>query len=140
MKLTNKMRGDIVEKNENLSKPMTVLLLSDRLTNWAHHLSKYLSNQGIQVLGIAENKREVFSILDSGEIDYLIIVGYLKESSTYEVVEELKKEISFKPVQWAILDAVIGSYCSQFNISLRFDRRLPYEEFVEFLNNNLEVQ
>lgn len=117
---------------------MTVLLLTDRLINWALTLSRHLSNLNIRVLGIAENKQQLYAKLGSQSIDYLIIVGYLEDTSTYEVLEELKsKNILYKPVQWAILDALIMSYSYKYNISLQFDRRLPYEKFVDYLWENL---
>jgi hypothetical protein len=118
-----------------LNKTIHVLIISDRLLNQANALAKYLSSTGcIHVVGLAENKQQALSIAKDHSFDYLIIVGYLKMEYTYEVIAELQKQQKeFLPVQWAILDSLIFTFCQRYKIPLKFERTLPITEFVSFL-------
>lgn len=116
-------------------KKIHVLIISDRLLNQANALANYLSSTGsIHVVGLAENKQQALSIAKDHSFDYLIIVGYLKKEYTYEVIAELQKlQRNFLPVQWAILDSLIFTFCQRYNIPLKFERTLPITDFVNFL-------
>ncbi|HVI40989.1 MAG TPA: hypothetical protein VM577_10035 [Anaerovoracaceae bacterium] len=117
------------------SKKIRVLIISDRLLNQASAMAKYLSSTGsIDVVGLAENKQQALSIAHDHSFDYLIIVGYLKMEYTYEVIAELQKQQKeFLPVQWAILDSLIVTFCQRYKIPLKFERTLPITDFVSFL-------
>lgn len=118
------------------NKKIHVLIISDRLLNQANALAKYLSSTGnINVVGLAENKQQALSIAKDHSFDYLIIVGYLKMEYTYEVIAELQKQQKeFLPVQWAILDSLIVTFCQRYKIPLKFERTLPITDFISFLN------
>ncbi len=111
------------------------LIISDRLLNQANALANYLISTGsIHVIGLAENKQQALSIAKDHYFDYLIIVGYLKMEYTYEVIAELQKQQKeFLPVQWAILDSLIFTFCQRYKIPLKFERTLPITDFVSFL-------
>jgi len=113
-----------------------VLIISDRLLNQANALANYLSSTGsIHVIGLAENKQQALSIAKDHSFDYLVIVGYLKMEYTYNVIVELQKQQKeFLPVQWAILDTLITTFCQRYQIPLKFERTLPMADFVSFLN------
>ncbi|MEL7658854.1 MAG: hypothetical protein AAGU75_23430, partial [Bacillota bacterium] len=66
--------------------------------------------------------------------DYLIIAGYLKSEYNYGVIAELQKQRKkFLPVQWAILDELIFTFCQRYKIPLKFERTLPMANFVSYL-------
>lgn len=113
-----------------------VLIISDRLLNQANALANYLCSTGsIHVIGLAENKQQALSIAKDHSFDYLVIVGYLKMEYTYNVIAELQKQQKeFLPVQWAILDSLIATFCQRYQIPLQFERTLPMADFVSFLN------
>ena len=113
-----------------------VLIISDRLLDEAKVLAGYLRCTGlIDVVGIAKNKQQALSIAQKYAFDYLIIAGYLKIEYNYSVIAELQKQQKeFLPVQWAILDSLITTFCQRYKIPLRFERTLPMDDFVSFLN------
>lgn len=113
-----------------------VLIISDRLLNQANALANYLRSTGsIHVSGLAENKQQALRIAKDHSFDYLVIVGYLKMEYTYDVIAELQKQQKeFLPVQWAILDSLIATFCQRYQIPLKFERTLPMADFVSFLN------
>lgn len=124
-------------KKEGLSESTKVLIISDRLLDCAKALSNFLIAAGIYVVGVVENKQQVLKTTESQSIDYLIIAGYLNDTKNYEVIEELRHQYkTFIPIQWAILDSLITSYCFQYRIPLKFDRTLPLDDFVEFLQEH----
>lgn len=116
-------------------KKIKVVILSDRLLDEAKVLAGYLRCTGrVEIVGIARNRRQVLSLVLNHTFDYLIIAGYLKVESTYNVIAELQlRQIKFLPVQWAILDELIFTLCHRYNISLKFDRTLPMMDFVSYL-------
>ena len=66
--------------------------------------------------------------------DYLIIAGYLRWEYNYGVIAELRKQQKkFIPVQWAILDSLIHTFCLRYGIPLKFERTRPMSDFVSFL-------
>lgn len=126
-------------KEEDLSELTRVLIISDRLIDCAKALSNFLITAGISVVGVVENKQQVLKTTESQPIDYLIIAGYLNDTRNYEVIEELRHQYKpFIPIQWAILDSLITSYCFQYRIPLKFDRTLPLNDFVMFLEEHKE--
>jgi hypothetical protein len=116
-------------------KKIKVLIISDRLQNQAKTLAEYLSHaEGIDVVGLAENRQQALSIARNHAFDYLIIAGYLKSEHNYLVIKELQEQRKmFLPVQWAILDDLIFTFCRRYNISLKFERTLPMADFVSYL-------
>ena len=121
--------------NSKKSKKIHVLIISDRLLNQAKELAKGLSStDSIHVVGLAENIQQALSIAKDHSFDYLIIVGYLKMEHTYDVIEQLQKQKNeFLPVQWAILDPLIFTFCQYYKIPLKFERTLPITDFASFL-------
>lgn len=124
-------------KEEGLNESTRVLIISDRLVECAKALSNFLITAGIYVVGVVENKQQVLKTTESQSFDYLIIAGYLNDTKNYEVIEELRHQYkTFIPIQWAILDSLITSYCFQYRIPLKFDRTLPLNDFVLFLQEH----
>lgn len=114
-----------------------VLLLSDRLVNTAIVLSDQLRQNGVSVLGVAQNKEELHTLMDAKEIGYIIIVGYLSDVKLYEELRDLREvNQRITTVQWAMLDSLISTYCCEYRIPLKFERTLPVESFVEFLEKH----
>jgi hypothetical protein len=117
-----------------------VLIFSDRLQQQAKTLAEYLNRaEGIDVIGVAENRQQALNIARGCSFDYLIIVGYLKSEYNYSVISELQEQQKkFLPVQWAILDGLIFTFCHRYNIQLKFERTLPMADFVSYLWYNKE--
>lgn len=117
--------------------PIRVLIISDRLQNQAKCLSEQLSSLGVDVVGAVENRQEALLAVQNRPIDYLIIAGYLKNKSNYEVILDLQKQgKDFMSVQWAIIDSLIIRLGYLYRIQLRFERRRPITEFVAFLREH----
>lgn len=116
-------------------KKIKVLIISDRLQRQAKTLAEYLSRAGdIVVIGLAENKQQALNIAQDCAFDYLIIAGYLKSEYNYRVIAELQEQRKqFLPVQWAILDELILTFCRRYEIPLKFERTLPMADFVSYL-------
>lgn len=119
-------------------KSLHVLIIADRLFEQASKLADYFrSTDSIDVVGLAVGEPEARRIAQQADFDYLIIAGYLKNENNYCVIEELqKRQKAFLPVQWAILDSLIDTFCLRYKIPLKFDRTLPMAEFVEFLESH----
>lgn len=116
--------------------PIRVIILSDRLIEHANKLSDYLLSTGIQVITMATSREQALMFLDE-RIDFIIIVGYLKDHKNYEIVSDcIIRRLPTIAIQWAMLDALIISYCSIYKIPLRFERTLPLYDFVLFLQWN----
>lgn len=126
------MRDD---KCPSTGKKIRVLIVSDRLIDQAKRLEEYFRRtESIDVVGLAEDKQQALDVARNHSFDYLIIAGYLKAERTYSVIEELQKQQKkFLTVHWAILDALIFSFCQRYKIPLQFERSLPLEDFVGFL-------
>ena len=125
------------EYNDSLnSKPIHVLIISDRLISRAKALAEYLhSSENFNVIGLAENENHALELAENHSFDYLIIVGYLQAERNYHVITELQKQKKeFLPVQWAIIDPLITIFCQRYEIPLKFERTLPMADFVSFLN------
>lgn len=123
-----------------VSKPIRVLLISDRLPEQAMQLAQYLQcNKSINVVGLALSKRQALHIAHYQTFDYLIIVGYLKPESNYSIISELQKlQNEFLTVQWSSLDWLIDNYCECYKIPLKFERTRPMRDFAEFLISHKE--
>lgn len=118
-----------------ISKPIRVLLISDRLPEQAMQLAQYLQcNKSINVVGIALSMQQALHIAHYQTFDYLIIVGYLKPESNYKIISELQKlQKEFLTVQWSMLDPLIEHYCKHYRIPLKFERTRPMKDFADFL-------
>lgn len=115
------------------STPIKVLILSDRLIDYALKLADYLTSVGLHVIDLTTTKEEALRYCNE-HIDFLIIAGYLKDTNNYGVIHELNnRKLPVVPVIWAILDALIISHCNLYRIPLRFERTLPMSDFVTFL-------
>lgn len=123
-----------IKKNDNCNLTGNILLLSDRLSFLAVELRKQLEDStNTKVIGPISTKQQLESIKDN-EIDYLIIVGYLEEKKSYDIIETLRvKNNTLKTVQWSILDAYIRSIGCQYNIKFQFDRFKPLSQFISYL-------
>ncbi|MFA9377842.1 MAG: hypothetical protein ACERKZ_13970 [Lachnotalea sp.] len=118
------------------STTISVLILSDRLMFNAKKLADYLVTAGIKVIALTTSKDQALKFSDQ-KIDFLIIVGYLKDSQNYGIIEEYReRNISCIAVHWAILDGLINMYCNKYKIPLQFDRTLPMADFVHFLEQH----
>lgn len=130
-----------MNREVNSLQSTRVLIISDRLIDCAKVLSNYLCSVGIYVVDVVENKQQVLKTAEEQTIDYLIIAGYLKDISNYEVIEELRNQHkSFIPIHWAMLDSLITSYCFQYQIPLKFDRTLPMTDFAAYLQEHKDDQ
>ncbi|WP_027399225.1 hypothetical protein [Anaerovorax odorimutans] len=119
-----------IERNDD---PISILIISDRLIDQAKKLADYLSSMGVQIVALVSDKEKALSYLNQ-KFDFLVIVGYLKNRNSYEIIEESKKyKASFIAVHWAILDEIISKYCRIYKIPLLFERTLPMSEFLSFL-------
>lgn len=111
-----------------------VLILSDRLLDRANELAEYLRSVNIYVVALVENKQQALQAIQNQSIDYLIIAGFLKDESSYGVIEALRKQyLTFIPVHWAMLDSLINDFCIKYKIPLQFERTLPLKEFADYL-------
>ena len=122
--------------NTKNSKKIQVLIISDRLLDEAKVLAGYLRCTGTyDIVGIAENRRQALSIAQKKNFDYLIVAGYLKMEQTYRVIAEFQQQQrEFLPVQWAMLDSLINTFCERYKIPLKFERTFPLSDFVNFLD------
>ncbi|EMS72631.1 hypothetical protein [Ruminiclostridium cellobioparum] len=121
------------EKN---TSPLCVLILSDRLLNYAQKLADYLTSVGVQVAALVTSKEQALMFCDE-RIDFLIIAGYLKNQINYGVIKECgNRGFPAVAVHWAMLDDLISGYCRTYKIPLQFERTLPMDEFVLFLWQN----
>lgn len=128
--------GKIMKIEKGNYTTINVLILSDRLMDNAQKLSDYLILAGIQVIALTTTKEQALKFCNE-KIDFLIIVGYLRDSRNYGIIEELKvQKNSCIAVHWAILDGLIKIYCNQYKIPLQFDRTLPMADFVLFLEQH----
>lgn len=124
------------------SKKINIVLISDRLAAQAVELSNYIRTfiNSFNVLGIASNIREAILSSKDQSVDFLIIVCYLKnENSYYGITELLKHQNALIPVHWAIIDELIVYLCSKHNIRLMFDRTLPKQDFILFLQEQKRI-
>jgi DNA-binding NarL/FixJ family response regulator len=114
------------------------LIITDRLTERAKVLADYLRTmESFHVIGLAENEQQALQLAEHNTLDYLIIAGYLKVEQTYRVIAELqKRNKKLLPVQWAMLDTLIASFCYRYQIPLKFERTLPMADFARFLNEH----
>ncbi len=118
------------------NRKIRVLIISDRLLDEAKVLAGYLQCTGaVDVVGIARNRQQTLSIAQENAFDYLIVAGYLKNENTYRVIAELRRQQKeFQTVHWAMLDPLISTFCLRYEIPLQFERTLPLEAFVRFLD------
>lgn len=123
-------------KNVSTSKTIRVLIISDRLMDQAKVLAQCLSSRdNIKVVGIAKNNKQVLNIAKHNCFDYLIIAGYLKDERTYGVITEVQNlNKKFLVVHWSMLDSLINRFCLLYKIPLKFERTLPVEDFISFLD------
>ncbi|MEG6511335.1 hypothetical protein V6C32_05385 [Desulforamulus ruminis] len=130
------MKGQAMSNNKQQRVMTNVIILSDRLMGEAKKLSSFIYScaDNMNVLGIAANSQEVMQLAKNHFVDFLIIVGYLRDEKSYGVVQELyEQNKNYTPVHYAMLDSLIFDLCEQYNISLRFDRTLPKAEFIDYL-------
>ena len=119
------------------NRKIRVLIISDRLTDEAKVLAGYLQCSGvIEVVGVARNRQQALGIAQENDFDYLIIAGYLRIEHNYGVIAELAKTAK------GVSDRSVGDARSaDFNllpdgmtIPLKFERTLPLEAFIRFLD------
>ncbi len=127
-------RGErVINIEAKNTSPLCVLILSDRLFDYAQRLANCLALAGIQVVALVTSKEQALMFCNE-RIDFLIIAGYLKDRNNYEVIKECKnRRLPAIAVQWAMLDALISDYCRTYKIPLQFERTLPIDKFILFL-------
>lgn len=123
-----------MESSEHINLSGNILILSDRLNKLAVSLGTYIERiTDADVVGVMSNYDEVMEC-ESLEIDYLIIVGYLENKMTYQVVNDLRKiHKNINIVKWASLDGLIFEYCNKYNITHQFHRWGKLEAFMYYL-------
>jgi hypothetical protein len=123
-------------KDSEISTPIKILILSDRLIHQAQILSDYLISTGFHVVALTKNKEQAL-IFCNQNINFLIIAGYLNDQQNYKVIEEYENRgIPITVVHWAMLDSLIADYCINYGIPLQFERTLPMSNFVLFLKRH----
>jgi len=113
---------------------ISVLLLSDRLPGCAAGLEEFLAYSTDISVQRVNNFEDAKKIITEMPIDFLIIVGYLENLRNYDVIELYRSLNRFHNVVFfAILSDHIKYLSVQYNITLKFDRWAPLEDFLLFL-------
>ena len=99
-------------------------------------MAGYLQCTGVvEVVGVARSRQQALGIAQENDFDYLIIAGYLRMEYNYGVIAELERQQKeFQTVHWAMLDPLISTFCRRYEIPLQFERTLPLEAFVRYLD------
>lgn len=121
-------------KNEHIRLTGDILILSDRLVLLASELMRYISNfTDAGVVGLVSYYKDMEKYMDCN-IDYLTIVGYLENKETYNDANQLlRNKRKLKIVQWASIDSLIVSLCSEYKIMYKFERTKPVDKFMNYL-------
>lgn len=124
-----------ITENEYTNLKGNILIISDRLTLLASELFSYLkTNTDANIVGVISSINEM-ELIDSKNLEYVIIVGYLEDEKNYDIVEMVRSmSPNVKTVQWAMLDSYINTLSKKYNISFQFDRIDPAREFVNYLH------
>ena len=111
--------------------PINVLLITDRLHGCAQGLLEYLQNSTDITVDIVYVLSDAVELLQKKPFDFLIIVGYLKDKSNYDVIPYFKRinEYSIALI-YALLDNVIQLEQLKYGIEIAYERTAPADGFV----------
>lgn len=123
-------------KKEHIDFTGNILILSDRLVFLASELLLCIEEiSDANMIGLVSDYTDMKEFMNC-DIDYLIIVGYLKNEDNYIIIDKLrKKNENLKTIQWAIIDNIITYNSMKYKIRYQFDRMKPVNEFVNYLKD-----
>ena len=129
---------DVLRKQFDLSHKETdfkyivgnFLILSDRLDGMACKLGSFISEKTRgRVLGVISSKGELEK--DMLDIDYLIIVGYLKDESNFEIIDEIRaKNHRMNVIFYATFSSITKRQMNEYGVNCIFER---HESLVSLL-------
>jgi len=113
---------------------INVLIITDRKLGCAKGLQDYLQNSTDITADLVTGSDEAQTIIDQKPIDFLIIVGYLKDRFNYDTMEAVKKINRFASIiMYGSTDSCIINECFRFKITENFHREKPIAEFVDYM-------
>jgi len=113
---------------------VNVLLVTDRLPGCAKGLQEYLQNSTDITVDMAYTLESARDVIQKKAIDFLIIVGYLKHRTNYEIKEFFEKtNKQSTAIMYAILDDLIYEECKTHNITHKYQRMEPMNGFLSFM-------
>ena len=129
-----KMQGPIT-----FGYPINVLLITDRLFGCAQGLAEYLQNSMDIAVDLVHSLEDANQVIKEKPIDFLIIVGYLKNKGSYEAIQSVKRANKHSNViMYASLDGVIFYECDKYEIALYYERFAPVDGFISFMREIYE--
>jgi hypothetical protein len=80
------------------------------------------------------NFDEAQMVINDTPIDFLIIVGYLKDKNNYEIIKAVRRgNLYASVIMYAVIDDCIEHECSNYNINNKFHRREPIAAFIKYM-------
>ena len=110
------------------SNAINVLLLTDRLRDCAYRLKEYLKDNKDFSADVADDFADAQSIIKEKNIDFLIIVGYLKDRSNYEILKDIGDDT--KVIIYESYTLYIDRLRDKYGIKYEFDKHRPTSELV----------
>ena len=108
----------------DFGSPMNILLISDRLLGCAKGLKEYLQSNPSITVDLVNTSADAVRIIRGNSIDFLIIVGLLKDETDYNVVKFFKRVNKYSGIIfYALLDNAIKDLCKKYVIDYTYDRR-----------------
>jgi len=107
------------------------LILSDRLDGVACKLGSFINEKtGGHVLGTLFSKDELEK--DMMDIDYLIIVGYLENESSFEIIERIRAtNHRMSVVFYATVSSITKKQMNKYGVNCIFERHEPLGAFLK---------
>jgi len=147
-RLMNELDYDLIKKQvDAMDGPLSfgskinVLMITDRLHGCANGLKEYLLNSDDIKVDLVNTLTDATKILYKKPVDFLIIVGYLRNSRAYEVVQEFKRINKYSSVIiYARADGIINDVRVKYGITFVYDRKKPIEDFVSFMSSLYEIE
>jgi len=113
---------------------ISVLLLTDRLYGCAKGLQEYMQNSTDITVDLADTLAGAKKLIAQKPIDFLIIVGYLKNEEMYQATQELAAANKYSTViMYAGLDCLIDMHCRRYKIAYKYHRREPISGFISYM-------
>lgn len=116
------------------STPIKVLLMTDRLQGCAKGLKEYFENSTditVNLVDSCENNISATRLILDKHIDFLIVVGYLRNKYNYNVVDFFRRVNQYSNViLFAGLDSFIQYESAKYGIEYVCNRRNPVELLV----------
>ena len=137
---------DIRKKIETMSMitfglKINVLIISDRLYVVAKGLQEYLLNSSDINVDLEDNLEASKQIIMLKPIDFLIIVGYLKNKENYESIQAVKKlNKHCCVVMFASLDSIIYEECATHGITYKYHRRHSLDGLIDYMRQIYRVE